>query len=162
MSERHLYIHVPFCARRCAYCDFSIAVRREVPVAGYLDGLHAELAMRAPKDRWQLDTLYLGGGTPSRLGADGIRKLVPLVREFADLAPGAEVTMEVNPEDVTPESAAAWLEAGVNRFSLGIQTFDPLILRWMHRVHTVDQSTEAFTTLRSAGAAPSGSQPPRR
>ena len=153
MSERHLYIHVPFCARRCAYCDFSIAVRREVPVADYLDGLHAELAMRAPKDRWQLDTLYLGGGTPSRLGADGIRKLVPLVREFADLAPGAEVTMEVNPEDVTPESAAAWLEAGVNRFSLGIQTFDPLILRWMHRVHTVDQSTEAFTTLRSAGAA---------
>jgi oxygen-independent coproporphyrinogen-3 oxidase len=74
------------------------------------------------------------------------------VAEFAILADDAEVTMEVNPEDVTPESAAAWIAAGVNRFSLGVQTFDPLILRWMHRVHSVDQSTEAFQTLRAAGA----------
>ena len=152
MSERHLYIHVPFCARRCAYCDFSIAVRREVPVQDYLDGLRAELRLRAPREKWQLDTLYLGGGTPSRLGADGIGGLMTTVAEFATLAPNAEVTMEVNPEDVTPESASAWIDAGVNRFSLGIQTFDPLVLRWMHRVHSVDQSSQAFRTLRTAGA----------
>ncbi|MBA3656970.1 MAG: radical SAM family heme chaperone HemW [Gemmatimonadaceae bacterium] len=152
MSERHLYIHVPFCARRCAYCDFSIAVRPAVPVDEYLTGLRSELRLRAPKSGWTLDTLYLGGGTPSRLGGEGIRSLLVAVSEFVTLAPSAEVTMEVNPEDVTPESARTWIEAGVNRFSLGIQTFDAGILKWMHRVHSVDQSTYAFETLRAAGA----------
>lgn len=152
MSERHLYIHVPFCARRCAYCDFSIAVRPTVPVADYLEGIRSELSFRVPKEKWTLDTLYLGGGTPSRLGGGGIADLISTVAEFATLADGAEVTMEVNPEDVSPGSAAAWIAAGVNRFSLGVQTFDPLILRWMHRAHSVDQSTDAFNTLRAAGA----------
>ncbi len=152
MSERHLYIHVPFCARRCAYCDFSIAVRPNVPVDDYLAGIRSELKLRVPQDKWTLDTLYFGGGTPSRLGGPGVTGLMSTIADFANLAPNAEVTMEVNPEDVTPESAAAWIEAGVNRFSLGVQTFDPLVLRWMHRVHSVDQSTAAFNTFRSAGA----------
>jgi oxygen-independent coproporphyrinogen-3 oxidase len=121
-------------------------------VSEFLDGIRAELALRKPKEKWTLDTVYLGGGTPSRLGGKGIHEILTLVREFAELSDGAEVTMEVNPEDVSAESAAAWLNAGINRFSLGVQTFDPLILRWMHRVHSVDQSTDAFNKLRQAGA----------
>ncbi len=152
MSERHLYIHVPFCARRCAYCDFSIAVRPQVPVHEYLRGLRAELALRSHADKWIIDTLYFGGGTPSRLGPQGITDLMTVVADFATRAPGAEATMEVNPEDVSPESAKAWIDAGINRFSLGVQTFDASVLKWMHRVHSVEQSTLAYDTLRSTGA----------
>src|SRR5690606_4678170 len=78
-SPRHLYVHVPFCARRCSYCDFSIAVRREVPVREYVDAITTELEMRAPESGLQLDTLYFGGGTPSRLGGEGVRELLEVL-----------------------------------------------------------------------------------
>ena len=87
MLPRHLYVHVPFCARRCSYCDFSIAVRRETPVDEYLASIAAELRLRFPPDeQWTLDTLYLGGGTPSRLGGDGIARLIDLVADMNDRA----------------------------------------------------------------------------
>ena len=156
MPPRHLYVHVPFCARRCAYCDFSIAVRRTTPVGEYLGAMRAELAMVAggmeltgPAD-WLLDTVYLGGGTPSRLGGD-LPRLLDSIREVATVAPGAEITVEANPEDVTPASAAAWRRAGANRLSLGSQSFDPAVLAWMHRAHSVPQIGDAFRTAREAG-----------
>ena len=87
---RHLYVHVPFCARRCAYCDFAIAVRRSVPVNDFLEEIDAELALRfSGIPRWELDTLYLGGGTPSLLGGDGVARLIDLVQRRATLAAGA-------------------------------------------------------------------------
>ncbi len=151
MTPRHLYIHVPFCGRRCVYCDFSIAVRREVPVAEYLSALRAELASSAPADDWTLDTVYLGGGTPSRLGAEGVASVLDLVREYATIADSAEVTIEANPEDVNAHDARAWRTAGVNRVSLGIQSFNDDVLRWMHRNHTGADATKAVVTLRGAG-----------
>ena len=107
MLPRHLYVHVPFCARRCTYCDFAIAVRGQVPVGDYLAALRAELALRwgsraAQTPRWELETLYFGGGTPSRLGGEGVARAVDVVRAVASLAPDAEVTLEANPEDVSP------------------------------------------------------------
>jgi oxygen-independent coproporphyrinogen-3 oxidase len=150
---KHLYVHVPFCARRCSYCDFAIAVRRVVPVDEYLASLDAELAMRwnVGRDRWTLDTLYFGGGTPSRLGDAGVARMVDLVRARATLADDAEVTLEANPEDVSPASARAWRAAGVNRVSLGIQSFDDAALAWMHRVHDADRAERAVGELRAAG-----------
>jgi oxygen-independent coproporphyrinogen-3 oxidase len=146
-----VYVHVPFCARRCSYCDFAIAVRRVVPVREYVDALAAELELRwgrAPG--WELDTLYFGGGTPSRLGA-GLGEAVATVRRHATLASGAEVTAEANPEDVTPEAVAAWTVAGVNRLSLGAQSFDDRALEWMHRVHPADQIRRAVGIAREGG-----------
>lgn len=152
MQPRHLYVHVPFCARRCTYCDFAIAVRRVVPVAGYLDALDSELRMRwGAGAGWALDTLYFGGGTPSRLGGDGIARAIDGVRRLASLAPGAEVTIEANPEDVSPAAARAWREAGVNRVSLGVQSFDDATLQWMHRVHDAGRAERAVAELRDAG-----------
>lgn len=167
MRPRHAYVHVPFCARRCSYCDFSIAVRRDVPVGAYLDGLAGELAVRYPAvpagalpprnpdtrvgGGWVLDTLYFGGGTPSRLGADGVARMIALVLRHAALAEGAEVTLEANPDDVTPEAAMRWAAAGVNRVSLGVQSFEPRVLDWMHRSHTVDRIEPAIAALRDAG-----------
>jgi oxygen-independent coproporphyrinogen-3 oxidase len=151
VNPRHLYIHVPFCGRRCVYCDFSIAVRRATPVAEYIAALSAELRAQPVSRDWLLDTVYLGGGTPSRLGGEGVARVLDLVRERASIADGAEVTIEANPEDVTAESAKAWRDAGVNRVSLGVQSFNDHVLKWMHRSHTGADAETALGILRDAG-----------
>ena len=118
----------------------------------YLAGLDAELGMRfGSDDRWELDTLYLGGGTPSRLGGAGIARLIDLVRTRARLSDGAEVTVEANPDDVDPAAVATWRAAGVNRISLGVQSFDDRVLRWMHRVHDAAAALRAVETIRGEG-----------
>ena len=150
MPPNHLYVHVPFCARRCSYCDFSIAVRSTTPVDDYLNAIRTE-AGQVIGESWALDTVYLGGGTPSRLGGAGIARLMSIVRERAHINQGAELTIEANPDDVTREAADAWAQAGVNRVSLGAQSFDEGVLAWMHRVHTAAQTGQAVRTLRDAG-----------
>ena len=151
MQTEHLYVHVPFCARRCVYCDFSIAVRATVPVDKYLSAVDGELAARHGTAVFRLKTLYFGGGTPSKLGASGVASLIGLIRRRAEFADGAEVTLEANPEDVTPANAEAWRESGVNRVSLGVQSFDDAVLRWMHRTHDAASAVRAVEVLRGAG-----------
>ncbi len=149
---RHLYVHVPFCARRCSYCDFAIAVRRQVPVDAYVDAIERELdARRSTVTAGGLDTLYFGGGTPSRLGGEGVRRLLGTLRERFSLADGAEVTLEANPEDISAEAVDAWRAAGVTRLSIGIQSFDDVVLRWMHRVHDAAAATRAVSIARDGG-----------
>ncbi len=150
MPARHLYIHVPFCARRCSYCDFAIAVRRRIPVDEFLAALERELAMRVP-DPIEVETVYLGGGTPSMLGSSGISHLLDIVRRFATIDERAELTLEANPDDVTAEVAQGWRAAGVNRVSLGVQSFDAGALVWMHRTHKSWQSALAVERLRGGG-----------
>ena len=98
-----------------------------------------------------MNTVYLGGGTPSRLGGRGVARLIELVRDHATIEPGAEITIEANPDDVTPETVTAWVEAGVNRVSLGSQSFDDHVLEWMHRTHDSAQIGRAVQNLRNAG-----------
>jgi oxygen-independent coproporphyrinogen-3 oxidase len=148
MSARHLYVHVPFCRRRCVYCDFSIAVRRVVPVGHYLAALAAEWA-HADRPA-ALATVYLGGGTPSLLGAAGVAALAALVGASAGLD---EFTVEANPDDVTAEAARVWARAGVNRLSIGAQSFDGRVLEWMHRTHGADAIAAAVARARGAGIA---------
>ncbi|MEP6992841.1 MAG: radical SAM family heme chaperone HemW, partial [bacterium] len=152
LVPRHVYLHVPFCARRCSYCDFSIAVRRDVPVDEYLCALEAELHTRfAHRQPTEVDTIYLGGGTPSRLGGEGVARALDLVRRQFHPAADAEITIEANPDDVTPETATRWREAGVNRLSLGGQSFDDAVLVWMHRTHDAATTATAVVTARAAG-----------
>lgn len=148
---QHLYIHVPFCARRCVYCDFSIAVRGRVPVAEYLLAVDTEWRLRHRDSRFELNTLYFGGGTPSKLGGDGVAGLIDLVRSRARVKVGAEVTLEANPDDVTPDVVRAWQDAGVNRVSLGVQSFDDSVLRWMHRTHDAQTAIRSLKVLREGG-----------
>jgi oxygen-independent coproporphyrinogen III oxidase len=151
----HLYVHVPFCARRCSYCDFAIAVRREVPSASFAGLIAREWAGWQSHPAWNdapaLDTVYFGGGTPSRLDPAAVGAMLACFTGDRPLASGAEITLEANPDDVTAERAAAWRAAGVNRISLGAQSFDPGVLQWMHRTHDREQITLAVRTLRSAG-----------
>src|SRR5256886_429391 len=173
----HLYLHVPFCVRRCSYCDFSIAVRKRIPAREYVEAVLGEVALlgltdpgrepgdteghgpdpgREPGDTEEhgLETLYLGGGTPSLLPPDALATLVTSLLDAFGATPSrdaVEVTAEANPEDVTPELASAWRRAGVNRVSLGAQSFDDNVLTWMHRSHDGARIGAAVHALRGAG-----------
>lgn len=151
----HIYIHVPFCARRCSYCDFAIAVRRETPDAQFVAAIGREWRGWIENQRTsipsEINTLYFGGGTPSRLQPSSIVQLMDILTADRALEPSAEVTLETNPDDVTPERAAAWCAAGVNRVSLGVQSHDPAVLEWMHRTHRAEQVPDAVAALRAAG-----------
>ena len=151
----HLYVHVPFCARRCSYCDFAIAVRREVPSRKFVDAVLSEWRSRQQEPAWasspSLATIYFGGGTPSHIDAQEFGRLLAGLLRDRPVDPGAEVTLEANPEDVTERSAEAWIGAGVNRVSLGVQSFDDGVLKWMHRTHDAAAVPVAMSTLRAAG-----------
>ena len=153
----HLYIHVPFCSRRCSYCDFAIAVRRQVPSEAYVEAVLREWSLWQTDPAWEesseVRTVYFGGGTPSKLAPEAIGRLMDRIAADRTLVPEAEVTLEANPEDVTIAAATGWRSAGVNRVSLGVQSFDPGVLGWMHRTHTADQVPPAVDTLRRAGIA---------
>ena len=158
MVYPHVYVHVPFCGRRCSYCDFAIAVRKDVPADAFIDAIMAELATRRISlNATSLRTLYLGGGTPSKLGGPGLARLlheiarISGVDKFSTSRGEREITVEANPEDVSTEAAALWAAAGVNRVSLGVQSFHPDVLQWMHRAHGPKAPREAIAKLRDAG-----------
>jgi oxygen-independent coproporphyrinogen-3 oxidase len=151
MVPRHVYIHVPFCARRCSYCDFSIAVRRDPPVAEFLGALDTELTLRFAGERHEVQTIYFGGGTPSRLGADGLTRALDLVARHFSPTTDAEITAEANPDDMHPEALRAWRRAGINRLSIGAQSFDDRVLAWMHRTHDALAIERAVGHARDAG-----------
>lgn len=150
----HVYVHVPFCKRRCSYCDFSIAVRSPVPADRFLAAVRRELGLRGlqPAAIGPLQTFYLGGGTPSLLPP---RCIGPLINRLADLGGAGgeapEITVEANPDDINERTVAVWQAAGVNRVSLGVQSLDDDVLHWMHRPHTGRGALEALRTLRVVG-----------
>ena len=151
-----VYVHVPFCARRCSYCDFAIAVRRDTPSDGFADAIlrewderHDSPAVAAGPDA--IETVYFGGGTPSRLDPRALERILVGLAGRRTIGSGAEVTLEANPDDVTRARATAWRQLGINRVSLGVQSFNPGVLAWMHRTHTAGQSAEAVGVLRAAG-----------
>jgi oxygen-independent coproporphyrinogen-3 oxidase len=147
----HLYVHVPFCARRCTYCDFSIAVRAKVPSGEFVDAVRAEWKSRHSGSTFTLDTLYFGGGTPSKLGGEGVARMMDMVREHSALNVGAEVTLEANPEDISVDSVRQWRASGVNRLSIGVQSFDDRVLKWMHRTHDATRARAAVADAREGG-----------
>ncbi len=154
----HVYIHVPFCARRCSYCDFAIAVRREVPSREFADAIGLEWARRQEDPLWDTEagadpitTVYFGGGTPSRLDPASVGAMLDQFARDRDIAPGAEITLEANPEDVTRDRVTSWRSGGVNRVSLGVQSFHPEVLAWMHRTHDAEQAVRAVELLRAGG-----------
>jgi oxygen-independent coproporphyrinogen III oxidase len=153
---RHLYVHVPFCVRRCGYCDFAVTALRDPPVAAWLHCLQTELELRAAEYAWTeplpLDTIYVGGGTPSLLGTGVIRRLACVIGRSATWDGAAvEWTAEANPESFTACLASDWREHGVNRVSFGVQTFHEPSLRWMGRLHGPDGPGRAVAAARAAG-----------
>ena len=144
-GARHLYVHLPFCAHRCGYCDFVTAVGRRDEHAPYVDALLAELELERGLLAPALDTVFLGGGTPSFTEPRALERLL------AALPAAAEATVEANPETVTPQLALLLRRHGVNRVSLGAQTFQPRLLRVLERVAGPDDVRRAVYVLRDAG-----------
>lgn len=147
---RHLYVHVPFCLRRCSYCDFAVQAVQEAPTAAWLDAVAAELE-QVVTARGELATIYIGGGTPSLIGGAGMRGLAEILAHHFEWDAGVEWTAEANPETFTDDVAREWRAAGVNRISLGAQTFNEGALRWMGRMHGVAGPARALEAARAAG-----------
>lgn len=149
-----LYIHVPFCASRCGYCDFNTYTPGELGMgpAAYQDAMDIELALAAQQigDR-SIDTIFVGGGTPSMLGSEGLTRILETVKRNFELSPGAEITTESNPESTSPEFFAKLKEAGFTRISLGMQSAAPHVLRILERKHTPGRAVEAAREARKAG-----------
>jgi oxygen-independent coproporphyrinogen-3 oxidase len=149
---RHLYLHIPFCKHKCGYCDFNAYSGMDRLMPEYVEALERELArarVRFPFE--QLETIYLGGGTPSLLPAELATRLLQFIRANFDVAPAAELTLEANPASTDERKLAAWLEAGVNRLSLGVQGFDGHALAVLERRTDAAQATHAFELARAAG-----------
>ncbi|HEX6679419.1 MAG TPA: radical SAM family heme chaperone HemW [Gaiellaceae bacterium] len=144
-SVRHLYVHLPFCGSRCGYCDFVTVVGRGGQHAAYVRALLGELDLERQTLAPKLETVFLGGGTPTFTEAGQLERLL------ASLPPAAEVSVEANPETVTPELASLLRRNGVDRVSLGAQTFRPKLLRVLDRVAGPDDVRLAFYHLRDAG-----------
>ena len=153
-----VYVHVPFCATRCGYCDFNTYTAAELASSpaspqSWLEGLRTELTLAAKVlgTPPRADTVFVGGGTPSLLGADGLKSVLDTVRDTVGLAPDAEVTTESNPESTAPAFFEAIREAGYTRVSLGMQSAAPHVLTVLDRTHTPGRATEAAKEAREAG-----------
>ena len=139
-----LYIHLPWCVKKCPYCDFNSHAARDLPEAAYIDALLLDLE-RALPDIWgrKIHTVFFGGGTPSLFSADGIDRILSGVRTLTQLLPGAEITLEANPGTVEAAKFAGFREAGVTRVSLGIQSFNPRHLQALGRIHDDTEARRA-------------------
>ena len=147
-----LYVHVPFCAAPCPYCHFSKETLSSGGVERGLLALEREAALRAPAAREVAFTsLFFGGGSPSAIGPRQFQRASRILAQHFTLAPGAEVTLEANPETVKPGLLEAWAGAGVNRLSMGVQSFVPEELRLLGRIHDEQRPAEAFRLARAHG-----------
>lgn len=147
-----VYIHIPFCASRCIYCGFYSTVLLEYR-RRYVDAVCHEMVLRQGylPDESLIETIYLGGGTPSQLSGEELRLLFDNINKVYALSPTPEVTMECNPDDITPDYAATLGRLPINRVSMGAQTFDDARLAFLHRRHTAADVSRAVNLLRKAG-----------
>ena len=147
-----LYVHVPFCTVKCAYCDFNSYSGIEDLAGAWERAAARELRSWAPRAGGrQAETVFFGGGTPSLIEPAAIQRLLDAIRGHYDLAPDAEITLEANPESVSVARAESWRRAGVNRVSMGVQSLDAGELAFLDRIHGAERAREAFAELRAAG-----------
>lgn len=146
-----VYIHIPFCRKRCAYCDFYTAMCHREVMQKYVSRLKNEIYRWGGALSRPADTVYFGGGTPSVLEAEVLCELLDTVKEAFKVRPQAEITLEINPEDASADFLGKVKEAGFNRLSIGMQSMDDRLLKTLGRRHSADASVEAFKTARQSG-----------
>lgn len=147
-----LYVHLPWCERKCPYCDFNSHEATDIPQDNYIRALLQDLRKDSPMIQGRtVDTLFIGGGTPSLFSAEAIQRLMRGIAELIPLSPTLEVTMEANPGSADADKFYAFKDAGINRLSIGIQSFNSAHLQTLGRVHTSDQAYAAINFARQAG-----------
>lgn len=148
-----IYVHIPWCASKCWYCDFNSHARPDPPEREYTDALLAEWRARRGEAAGSVTSIYFGGGTPSLFSPDAIARVIRAIRAEADVASNAEITLEANPGTVESARIAGFAGAGVNRLSLGVQSLDAAVLAKLGRRHSPDDVIRAVETVRTAGVA---------
>jgi oxygen-independent coproporphyrinogen-3 oxidase len=145
-----IYLHIPFCKKACHYCNFHFSTStRQLPEL--VDALLREAELRRDYAGEKVDTIYFGGGTPSLLGAEQLLAIMQALRKFYDVAADAEITLEANPDDINLPILNSWKQAGINRLSIGVQSFSETDLQWMNRAHNAAQSLEAIRLAQQQG-----------
>jgi len=145
-----IYIHIPFCKKACHYCNFHFSTQTQY-IQEFTHALVAEIKLQKNYLTAPIETIYFGGGTPSLLKKAELEMIVQAIKANFNLAPHFEFTIEANPDDINEQLASDWLALGVNRLSIGIQSFQAASLAWMNRAHTVEQSHEAIKIVQAAG-----------
>jgi len=144
-----IYIHVPFCEKRCIYCNFYSTTRGKADREAYVQALIHEMELRRTTDR--ISSIYLGGGTPSQLDAEELAQVFEALHRLFAIDPDAEITFEANPDDIHPNKIRQLVAFGVNRVSLGVQSFDDTRLQFLNRRHNAQQAHETVLQLAAAG-----------
>jgi len=145
-----IYIHIPFCRKACHYCNFHFSTslgKAEAVVTSIIK----EIALRSSESTEEVQTIYFGGGTPSILAPEAINQMLQVIKTNYAISNNPEITLEANPDDITTEKAKVWKQMGINRFSIGIQSFADENLQWMNRAHDASQSIQCIQTIREAG-----------
>ena len=152
MKRVSLYIHIPFCVRKCAYCDFTSFPDKTDRIEDYLNRIEREMDEAASRFAdLAVDTLFIGGGTPSLLGGGDMARLMDAAAKRFSIAPDAEITSEANPGTLDPEKMRAYRSAGINRLSIGVQAFDDRLLKALGRIHTRGEAIRAVLMAQDAG-----------
>ncbi len=159
-SSFGIYVHIPFCRQKCPYCDFNSYPISASPISqsDYISALCIEIESHLKKPRWQnrqVHSLYLGGGTPTSLSLKHLSNLLSCIKSYCNLSSCAEITIEANPDTLIAETslfnAKKYLEMGINRVSLGVQSFNNKKLNWLQRTHNAKDCKDAIKTLKTAG-----------
>jgi len=150
-----IYVHIPFCIKKCPYCDFNSVATADIPDDVYINALNRELFFhikeRPVLSKKTLETIYIGGGTPSLISPHNIKRLLSSIKQsFAESNP-EEITIEINPGTITKNSLTAFRDAGINRLSIGIQSFNDKTLKTLGRVHSADNSLKCYEYARTTG-----------
>ena len=152
MKELELYIHIPYCIRKCKYCDFlSFADKSEEDKKEYFQKLNASIRGENTRTEYRVRSIFFGGGTPSSVSAEYIIDVMKRIRDEFEVESDAEITIEANPGTMTDEKLEAYIESGINRISIGIQSLDNGLLKTMGRIHTAEEAEAAFLLARKAG-----------
>jgi len=149
-----LYLHIPYCIRKCPYCDFNVQVVRRIPEADYTTALIKELEVHALSECWRsrsLRSIFFGGGTPSVFAPQSIGKILEKAAALFSFEEGIEISLEANPDPADTKHFFGYRSCGVNRLSLGAQSFQPHLLRFLGRLHTADETREALRAILKAG-----------
>lgn len=150
-----IYVHIPFCVKKCPYCDFNSVATADIPDDAYINALNRELFFhikeRPVLSKKILETIYIGGGTPSLISPHNIKRLLSSIKQaFAESNP-EEITIEINPGTIARNSLAAFRDAGINRLSIGIQSFNDKTLKTLGRIHSADNSLKCYEYARTTG-----------
>ena len=145
-----IYLHIPFCKKACHYCNFHFSTQTE-HIQSFVEAIIQEIRLQKGYLDQPIETIYFGGGTPSLLNVGQLKAVIEAVYTHFKVATAIECTLEANPDDINSDKLNEWKQAGINRLSIGIQSFQAEALSWMNRAHSVEQSHTAIELAQAAG-----------